>query len=45
MNKNIVRDCEQLFEVNYMLTGGGSKKPYKIRACERFRKLSIDKNI
>ena len=45
MNKNIVRDCEQLFEVNYMLTGGGQIKPYKIRVYSIFTNKSIGKNI
>ena len=29
--------------VNHMLIGGGLEKPYKIRACEEFKIISIDK--
>ena len=29
--------------INYMLTGGGLEKPYKIRNYKEFRNKSIDK--
>ena len=29
--------------INYMLTRGGLEKPYKIRICEDFKIISIDK--
>ena len=29
--------------VNHMLIGGGLEKPYKIRACEEIKIISIDK--
>ena len=29
--------------VNHMLIGGGLEKPYKIRNCEEFKIISIDK--
>ena len=29
--------------INYMLTRGGLEKPYKIRVCEEFEIISIDK--
>ena len=29
--------------INYMLTRGGLEKPYKIRTCEDFKIISIDK--
>ena len=29
--------------VNHMLIGGGLEKPYKIRTCEDFEIISIDK--
>ena len=37
VNKNIIKN------VNHMLIGGGLEKPYKIRACEEFKIISIDK--
>ena len=37
VNKNTIKN------VNYMLIGGGLEKPYKIRACEDFKTISIDK--
>ena len=29
--------------INYMLTGGGLEKPYKIRDYKEFKTISIDK--
>ena len=37
VNKNIIKN------VNHMLIGGGLEKSYKIRACEEFKIISIDK--
>ena len=41
MLKNIY-SSNYIININYMLTRGGLEKPYKIRACEEFKIISID---
>ena len=42
MLKNIYSN-NYIININYMLTGGGLEKPYKIRNYKDFEIISIDK--
>ena len=42
MLKNIY-SSNYIININYKLTRGGLEKPYKIRTCEDFKIISIDK--
>ena len=42
MLKNIY-SSNYIININYMLTRGGLEKPYKIKACEEFKIISIYK--
>ena len=40
---NKINDFRIIKNINYMLTGGGLEKPYKIRRYKEFKNKSIDK--